>query len=537
MKKIILVLATALIAGSLCAQDFTYNGIKYSVLNAANKTATTAEGTGSNSRINNEVVGDIEIPEKVVFNNTEYTVTQIGKFSFNYAQEITSVKLPETITTIAQSAFSKCNKLTEINLPDGITSINRNAFEGTRVTHLTIPKGLTDISEYAFAQMSYLNNIIIPDHVKTIGDNAFSTCTFVKTIVIGDGVTKIGEYAFNGCRATTLIIGKNVSRIGNMAFNNCHFLQKIISLNPTPPTTDPWPSSGSYYTFPMEGENYSNAGHILYVPAGSEAAYKNEPGWRKFAYIEAYVPDEDDEPEQPEEPGSMLSASKYVMIKVGETRDFADFFKLRSIEYYETANSKVASLPEESETLSFEDMGKVKGVRYGETVIGAYNLYGELVATLGVFVCPTLTVVYPDGATTEHLMVHNSPVSIAINPSARWRINSVSHDEADVTDKVDTYGVYKSETPVTANSILTVVGKEIEEPTTGAEAPGVDNGIRVSAVGRVLHIHGKAQSEQVEVYNPEGRLILSQLDGTVQLPSAGIYIIRIGDAIYKTAVR
>lgn len=536
-NKLLLTCAAMLVGCSLFAQDFTVNGIKYSVLNSAARTVTTAEGTGNNSRINSDLVGDIEIPEKVVYNNTEYTVTQIGRFSFNYAQEITSVKLPETITTLRQSAFAKCTKLAEINLPDGITTIDRYALESTSITQLTIPKGLTDIDEYAFASMSHLNNIIIPDHVKTIGKDAFSTCTFVKTIVIGDGVTQIGEYAFNGCRATTLIIGKNVNYIGNMAFNNCLFLQTIISLNPVPPTTQPW-TSGSYYTFPMEGETYSNAGHVLYVPEGSEAAYKNQPGWRKFAYIEPYVPDEDEEPEQPDEPGTMLSASKYVFIKLGETLDMAQIFNLRTVSYYETNNSKVAALPEESETLQPEDMGKVTGAQYGEAVVGAYNVYGELLATLGVFVCPSLTVVYPDGATTEHLVVHNSPLNVALRPSSRWQISSVTHDETDVTDKVAPLsGLYKSELPVKANTVLTVVGKETSEPVTGAQSVVADSSLRVTVAGRTVSILGDMENKTVVVYNALGQLVASRRTPSVVLPEAGVYVIKVGDDTFRVAVR
>lgn len=89
-------LLASLLSFSLQAQNPTDN-IFYN-LDEKTKTAEVTNNTDKYS-------GDISIPEKVTLNNTEYTVTSIGKEAFKDCTLLTNIILPNSITTIAMLRF------------------------------------------------------------------------------------------------------------------------------------------------------------------------------------------------------------------------------------------------------------------------------------------------------------------------------------------------------------------------------------------------------------------------------------------------
>ncbi len=79
-------------------------------------------------RCNENLKGDITIPEKVVHDGVEYKVTQIqGAFSNN--QDITSVVLPETLKEIKKYSFLRCVNLRHVTLPASLEKIGLMAFD------------------------------------------------------------------------------------------------------------------------------------------------------------------------------------------------------------------------------------------------------------------------------------------------------------------------------------------------------------------------------------------------------------------------
>ncbi len=162
----------------------------------------------------------IEIPEKVVYNEKTYKVTDI---------------LVEEVFDSAEdeyyyySIFRNCTNTKSIIIPNSVTSIGGSAFYGcTGLTSITIPNSVTSIGESAFYGCRGLTTIIIPDSVTSIGSWAFHSCTGLTKVTIGTGVTTIGNSAFNGCTGlTSITIPDSVISIGNSAFFNCTGLTSI----------------------------------------------------------------------------------------------------------------------------------------------------------------------------------------------------------------------------------------------------------------------------------------------------------------------
>lgn len=118
--------------------------------------------------------GEVIIPEKVSWKNSEYTVVGIGCSLFYENTEITSVVLPKTIEHIQEYAFNQCENLTHCNLPEGLKSIRMAAFQCCyNLRDIEFPSTLQWIDNFAFNHCNNMtdSSIVLPQNIKRIGDN------------------------------------------------------------------------------------------------------------------------------------------------------------------------------------------------------------------------------------------------------------------------------------------------------------------------------------------------------------------------------
>ena len=143
--KIKLALVAMLLSFALTptsAYDFEVDGICYNVLSEADRTCEVDSGSHS---------GNITIPEKVTYNTTTYSVTEIGSYAFWDCSGLTSITIPNSVTTIGFSAFQGCSGLTSVTIPNSVTEIGAYAFFGCKgLTSVTIPNSVTTIGDAAF---------------------------------------------------------------------------------------------------------------------------------------------------------------------------------------------------------------------------------------------------------------------------------------------------------------------------------------------------------------------------------------------------
>ena len=102
MKQIILTLAAVALSLSAAlnaaGQSFEFDGLKYSVLSADDK---TVECNG----VSDKYIMDVKVPETVSYEGVTYTVTSVGGFS-GYPLLLT-VELPNTVTKVVLKPFSR----------------------------------------------------------------------------------------------------------------------------------------------------------------------------------------------------------------------------------------------------------------------------------------------------------------------------------------------------------------------------------------------------------------------------------------------
>ena len=175
MKKIIFLIIFAVVSLQHAhAQNFTFNGLNYTV---------TSPTTAKVANQNGLTTGNVSIPTQVNLNGSSYVVTGIGNSAFRFCYNLTSVSIPNSVTVIEALAFARCYSLTLLDIPNSVTSIGN----------------------VAFGRCTGLTTVTIPNSVTTIGDNVFDYCSNLRSVVIPSSLTSIGIGAFNGCTGLTSI--------------------------------------------------------------------------------------------------------------------------------------------------------------------------------------------------------------------------------------------------------------------------------------------------------------------------------------------
>ena len=169
----------------------------------------------------------VVIPQTVVYNGTQYTITAIGRAAFKNRGDIVEVDIPKTVTAIGWEAFAGCTSLKRVNIHD--------LGAWCRIVYPMNPNGIyySGISNpLYYAHRLYLDgqlltDVRIPDDVTAINDYAFVNCYSIKRFDTGNGVKSIGYAAFEYSQLDSLALGKSVERIGEKAFNNVQSMRQV----------------------------------------------------------------------------------------------------------------------------------------------------------------------------------------------------------------------------------------------------------------------------------------------------------------------
>ncbi len=221
-----------------CNYDFsalcpTGQTLYYNITDSNTHTVTLTFPSVDNTPWNGyqKPTGDITLPNTVMHNGIQYSVTAIGDNAFYECGLTGSLIIPNSVILIGSNAFTGCG-LTSLTIGNSVTTIGSRAFrECYNLTGtLTIPNSVVTIGGGAFQFCHFLGNLIIPNSVTSIGSEAFEDNTgFTGNLVIGNSVTEIGYQSFKGCSGLTgnLVIPNSVTSIGEDAFINCRCFSSL----------------------------------------------------------------------------------------------------------------------------------------------------------------------------------------------------------------------------------------------------------------------------------------------------------------------
>ena len=224
MKQRLLTILLTLLPLLASADEVEIDGIYYNIIKKVGQAEVISNP--------NKYSGSVVIPESIVYEGKNYSVTSIGNSAFSYCSGLTSVTIPNSVTSIGIGAFSECCDLTSVTIPNSVTSIGDYAFYECRgLISVTIPNSVTSIGKCAFDGCSGLTSVTIPNSVTTIDDGSFRGCGLT-AVTIPNSVTFIGERAFEYCRSLiSVTIPNGVTSIGRETFLYCRSLTSMTIPN------------------------------------------------------------------------------------------------------------------------------------------------------------------------------------------------------------------------------------------------------------------------------------------------------------------
>ncbi len=242
-------------------------------------------------------------------------LTEIGYAAFRYCRSLTEVILPKEVKKVDSYAFCDCYELSSLTIENGVEVIEEHAFEGcTKLGTVIIPESMNEIGQYAFSR-DVLESLVVPDKfylhytatsqihidysysgtgsasylirhnfvdgkgdvcfnapITRLGYHFFSGISALTGVTIPESVTSIIERAIYNCpNITEITIPEGVTSISRWAFEKCTSLSKVTLISPVPPTA---------------GEEIfkdTSSDLKIYVPKGSEEAYRTAPGWSTYS--------------------------------------------------------------------------------------------------------------------------------------------------------------------------------------------------------------------------------------------------------------
>ena len=481
--KIRLVVLTNLIFLSVSAQDFEVDGIYYNVTSLENLEVEVTSG-------DNKYSGDIVIPETVTYKNRKLSVTSIGQYAFQYCSGLTSIDIPDGVTEIGRGAFRGCSGLTSIDIPDGVTEIGNYAFEYcSGLTSIDIPDGVNSIGDYAFNGCSGLTSIDIPDRVTEIGNFAFYNCSGLTSIDIPDRVAKIGDYAFKYCSGLTSIdIPDGVTKIGSGAFCDCDTIDEFIF----PANTRIFPVELFVYYDYKEELNQGTIVKKLCISDSPQELIIREFGDTNNSELyycglqELYI-------------GRRIhfNSSNDIFSRTLEKVEIGGYLKSdRFVQHNDYIHSFFF---------------------YGNTNYISTIIYGDNIAEI----------TDPVTAASEIYLRSTTPPVTAEWENSNY-LNSILYVPQ------GTLAVYQ-------NADVWKNFWDIREwdATTDVKSPTIDNAdaVDVSIDGKQVTITTNNPGTRVQIYNTEGVLVYDGKEGTVNIGTPGLYIIKAGDQTKKLLVK
>ena len=137
-------------------------------------------------------------------------VSEIGKNTFSYCDNITSITIPCSVVSIGEGAFRGCNLLESFMVESGNPAYHSagNCIIETKTKTLVAGCGssiipddgsVTSIGGFAFSHCDSLTSVTIPNTVTRIRAGAFHSCGGLVTVAIPSSVVDIGMFAFADC--------------------------------------------------------------------------------------------------------------------------------------------------------------------------------------------------------------------------------------------------------------------------------------------------------------------------------------------------
>lgn len=314
MKKSIFLLIILACVMSAQAYDFKVANddgceIAYNINSDGTTISVTYTDIGTKRRLSNYadfLCDTMRIPEHVIYDNRQYTVTGLDSMCFRYInQNIHTLELPATIDSIvfyeevgidhyADASAFYGNSFRSIIMAENNPKYTTEAGilytkdksvllaypAGNLRDSVYIKEGVVMLGHGALVWARNIRYLELPLSLKELGEESLSEVDSLVHLIIKDSVERIGDWALDCERITHLTLGSGVKSVGVDFLVPLHRLNVDIYLRAINPPL--------IYNLKSNTPFLSSC-HVdrtnIYVPAQSLNAYRQADGWNRFTNI------------------------------------------------------------------------------------------------------------------------------------------------------------------------------------------------------------------------------------------------------------
>lgn len=561
------------------AYDFVVDGIYYNVISFTDLTCSVTNNG------NNTYSGTVTIPDVVKYNSRELKVTEIGEKAFYYCStlenviignnveeikenafdrsSVEEVAFGENVSSIGPHAFDNCTKLIsvktnnklryihnsafygtsnlqEMSLPEGLEFIGVCAYENSGITNINIPATVKELGSYCFQNATSLTSVIFEGsgNIEEIPYQCFWGTSSLKSITIPASVLTIRQEAFCKSGITELKGGDNVRTILYRAFGQTKLI--TVDLGPSLKEMDYNAFSGSenirtvncYMPVVPEltgtkeelfdGKTYIDG--VLNVLVGAEAQYENAEYWKNFWNIQPAI----------ENSLGIFSFNVYASVTSGNGKILLNG---------EDTN-RIAAKGDSSVTFTFvPDYGcKLTGLTFNgkdclDQVVDNTFKVEEIKETSYLRATYTstpvqLTFVSGTQGVISLSIPYGASIDCILDAQEGWEIDKVTFNGNEVTSQINNNGNYT--TPfLTMDGIIAISYRSTTG--TGIETVRGNDAVHVIPNTGCITVTGASSEDLVDVFDTEGRHIVSTCDKTIEL-SSGIYIVTVAGRSFRVGL-
>ena len=527
----------------------------------------------------------------------ESTIKSIGGSAFYGCSVLNNVELPNSVLSIGNSAFRYNSGLKEIHLSTSLNYIDEYAFGECGFSNITLPESLANIQAGAFINNEHLQKIALPEHLQglgsaafennsaltsvtfrtnietmTIGNNAFNLCPVLTKVYISS-LKSFAQTNFNNAKANpantsqhiydaagneiiNVVLPSGTKYVNNNAFNGCAYIESIEM----PATMDHLNDNiimgcsalKDVYCYaetvpdfigtedPADMDNVFKQA-TLHVLNGKEAVYKANNWWGRFSKTEGC-----------NAPVVVEKVTSIVLNQTEATLYVDDTIQLSATVAPTTAANKDVTWTSSNDNVAMVTSdGYVLAVAVGEADIKATAADGSgVTATCHIKVetkkTPVVTIVsiafaesnvtVPAGETKQLVVTYNP--ENATNKTLTW--SSAKPAVATVDSEGNVTGVSEGKTIITAKTI-DGSNKTINCVVTVTKTTGIDEtseeGVHIVLNDRHLSVTGLANGESLYVSDIAGHTIYHGTNHEIDIPSCGVYIIKVKGQTTKLCIK
>lgn len=149
------------------SQDFVVENLEYSISDSDAGTVEVKAWLARGDEKVSEEECKVNVPESVVFEDVEYSVTAIGKGVFSNDDDLRVVTLPNSIVRIENANFYRCASLETVVLSEALTHIGLSSFqELENLKSILLPNSLDRLG--ACMNKVGLEELTLPDAINSL---------------------------------------------------------------------------------------------------------------------------------------------------------------------------------------------------------------------------------------------------------------------------------------------------------------------------------------------------------------------------------